>query len=91
LYQGSWEVHMTGGEKPDHLNNHCARTGTFFSCEQEVNGKAGALVIFLPTGRNSAGALEYRTLAVLPDASKPGDWGHLVIDGNTWTYAWTQK
>jgi hypothetical protein len=78
-------------KKPDHLVNHCARTGTFFSCEQELNGKTVALVIFLPMGKSDSGGLEYRTLLAQPDASKPGDWGRLVIEGSTWTYSWTEK
>lgn len=92
LYDGGWQVTLMGPEKKtDHLVNHCARTGTFFSCEQQLNGKTAALVIFLPTGQNAAGAFEYRTIAALPDASRPDDWGHLAIAGNTWTYSWTQK
>jgi len=92
LYDGGWQVKITSPEKkPDHLVNHCARTGTFFLCEQELNGKTAALVIFLPAGKSGPGGLEYRTLVALPDASKPADWGHLLIEGDTWTYSWTQK
>jgi hypothetical protein len=92
LYDGGWQVKITTPEKKtDHLVNHCARTGKFYSCEQEVNGVTAALVIFLPQGKSESGGLEYRTLAALPDASKPGDWGRLVIEGNTWTYSWTEK
>ena len=40
LYEGAWEVQVTTPEKKtDKIVNHCAKTGTFFSCEQEVNGK----------------------------------------------------
>lgn len=89
LYDGNWEVKMGGAEpKTDHLENHCALTGLFFSCEQKVNGKSGALVVFLPVGKTARGALEYRTQALMPDASKAGEWGHLVIDGDTWIYTW---
>jgi hypothetical protein len=92
LYEGAWQVNFSAPEKKsDHLVNRCARTGAFFSCEQELNGKTAALIIFLPLEHSGAGPLEYRTLAVLPDGARPGDWGHLVIDGNTWTYSWTQK
>jgi len=92
LYEGAWKVRMSGhDQQPDHLVNRCSRTGTFFSCEQELNRKTAALVIFLSSGHNSSAALEYRTLAVLADASKPDDWGRLTIDGQTWTYAWMQK
>lgn len=93
LYDGAWQVNVTQPKpKTDHLVNHCARTGKFFSCEQQVNGETGALVIFLPTGpaeKGSPSAQSYRTLVALSDASKPGDWGHLTIDGSVWTYTWT--
>lgn len=89
LYDGSWEVKLSAPEpKTDHIENHCAQTGLFYACEQNVNGKTGALVVFLPTGRATNGAQEYRTQALLPDASPAGEWGHLVIDGDTWTYTW---
>jgi hypothetical protein len=92
LYERSWQINISvPDKKSDHLVNRCALTGTFFSCEQELNGKTAALVIFLLVEPSVASALEYRTLAVLPDASTPGDWSHLVINGNTWTYSWTQK
>ncbi len=89
LYDGAWEVKVSLPEpKSDHLENHCAQTGLFFACEQKVNGKTGALVVFLPTGKTASGAQEYRTQALLPDASAAGEWGHLMIDGDTWTYSW---
>jgi hypothetical protein len=82
LYEGSWEVHVTApAKKTDKIVNHCAKTGTFFSCEQEVNGKTTALVVFLPTGKTTSGAQEYRMQALQPDASAPQDWSQLVIDG----------
>lgn len=89
LYDGSWEVKIGGPEKKtDQLENHCARTGLFFSCEQIVNGKSSALVVFLPMSKTPSGAQEYRTQALLADASKAGEWGRLVIDGDTWVYSW---
>lgn len=93
LYDGSWEVRISSPEKklPDHLTNHCAKTGVFFSCEQELNGQSVALVVFQPTGKAGTGGQEYRNLGLPSDGSKPGDWGKLVIDGDTWTYSWTQK
>jgi hypothetical protein len=53
-----------------------------------LNGERAALVVFLPTGKTARGAPEYRTQALLPDASKAGEWGHLVIEGDTWIYTW---
>ena len=89
LYDGSWEVKMSAPEKKtDHLENHCALTGLFFACEQKLNGKSSALVVFLPVGKTPGGAQEYRTQGLMADASKAGEWGKLVIDGDTWVYTW---
>jgi hypothetical protein len=91
-YEGTWEIQVSVPEKKtDRIVNHCAKTGTFFTCEQEVNGKTAALVVFLPVGKTPAGALEYRIQALQPDASDPQGWTHLVIDGQTWLYTWDQK
>ena len=47
LYEGAWEVHVSVPQKrTDKIVNHCAKTGTFFSCEQEVNGKTTSLVVY---------------------------------------------
>ena len=75
-------------KKIDHSENRCALTGLFFSCEQKVNGKSSALVVFRPTGKAPNGAQEYQTQALLTDASKAGEWGRLVINGDTWIYTW---
>jgi hypothetical protein len=92
LYEGAWEVHVTTpAKKTDKIVNHCAKTGTLFSCEQEVNGKTTALVVFLPAGKTTSGAQEYRMQALQPDASAPQDWSQLVIDGDTWLYSWDSK
>ena len=53
-----------------------------------MNGKSSALVVFLPVGKNASGAQEYRTQGLLADGSKAGEWGKLVIDGDTWVYSW---
>lgn len=92
FYEGVWEVHVSVPEKrTDKIVNHCAKTGTFFSCEQEVNGKTTTLVVFLPKGKTASGAQQYRMQALQPDASAPQDWSQLVIDGNTWVYSWDNK
>ena len=54
----------------------------------KVNGKSTALVVFLPVGKTATGAQEYRNQALLADGSKAGEWGRLVIDGDTWVYSW---
>ena len=92
LYDGTWQVRMGGTDKkPDILVDHCVRTGKFYSCEQEFNGKTRALVVFLPAGTTSTGAMEYSTLVARADLTKPDDWEHLAIEGDTWTFTWMEK
>ncbi|HEY5071113.1 MAG TPA: hypothetical protein VII63_03695 [Caulobacteraceae bacterium] len=86
LYEGDWLVTSTGSAKPMRVENHCARTGLFFACEQVVDGKSAALVVFLPEGRSAAGE-SYRTQALRADAATPGPWYTLTIDGERWVYA----
>ncbi len=85
LYAGAWTVASSDG-KATHLENHCARTGLFYACEQVVNGKPAALVVFLPQGRTAEGQT-YRTQALTADAAAPHPWYHLAIDGDRWVYA----
>jgi hypothetical protein len=56
---------------------------------QQLNGETVALVVFLPAEKSGSGGQEYRNAAPSVDGSKPGDWGKLVIEGNT--YTWTQQ
>lgn len=85
LYQGVWTVVSSDG-KITRLDNHCARTGLFFACEQGVNGKPAALVVFLPQGKTVEGQT-YRTQALTADAGPPHPWYHLTVDGDHWVYA----
>jgi hypothetical protein len=89
LYEGKWDVVPSGSTKePTHLENRCAKTGLFFACEQVVNGKTAALVVFLPLRKAAGGGQEYRTEALSADADAPGDWSTLTIDDGHWVYAW---
>ncbi len=84
LYQGEWEVTPKGlaaGGKPDHLSNACARIGKHFGCEQTVNGKIVALVIFVPAEAQG----HYYTQALMPDGHAQGR-GELEIQGDRWTF-----
>lgn len=79
-YNGTWKVSIPG--KPtDTLINHCARTGLFFACEQNVNGNPGALVVFVPVDQDG----HYRTNPILKDGKAIGP-GELEIKGNQWVY-----
>jgi len=86
LYQGRWAVTSDREGKVTMVENRCARTGLFFACEQLVEGKTRALVVFLPDGRTSDG-LFYHTQTLTPTAATPSPWSALTIDGDRWTYA----
>ena len=90
LYDGKWDIAVSDtSQKIVHLENHCEKTGLFFVCEQVVNGKPEALVVFLPLPNSSAGtAQEYRMQALNADASPAGEWSKLTIDGDRWVYSW---
>ena len=86
VYDGSWLVtpKPAAGEsaKTDHLTNHCHLTDAFYTCEQVVNGKSMALLVF--TGGATAG--RFHSTVVLPDGSPGGKPGDLTIDGGHWTF-----
>ncbi len=86
LYNGTWNI-SKANEKPDELLNQCALVGSYFACQQTVNGTPSELLIFLPA--KDAG--HYYTQSVMPDG-RAGGRGDLQIDGDKWTYSssWDQ-
>jgi len=56
VYEGTWTVvsaHTMAGEgKPDTIVNHCNEGTAFYTCEQVVNGKSLALIVFYCNGRS---------------------------------------
>ena len=80
---GHWSV-TTGMGRTETVDNACSRTGLFFVCEETVQGKATALVVFRPKDREE-GKLAYRVQTLTAGADRPGPWKDLVIDGATWT------
>jgi hypothetical protein len=89
LYDGKWDSVTTIGEKESvRIENHCARTGLFFVCEQMLNGKTGSLAVFLPVTRMASGGEEYKITGLSADGSAPAGWNKLTIDGNRWVYSW---
>lgn len=84
LYDGAWTVTMhdpQGKDTTDALVNACHLFGRFFACQQTVNGKVGALVVFVPA--DSPG--HYYTQNVLADDRALGR-GELTIEGGHWIY-----
>ena len=89
LYDGKWDIAPSEGEKEvKRIENHCVKTGLFFMCEQMVADKTSGLLVVLPVVKLANGGEEYRTQGLTPDASPPGDWGKLTIEGERWVYSW---
>ena len=82
LYQGNWQVNpgMSGSE-PDSISNHCDEFTEYYACQQTVNGKVGALVVFVYAGTIG----HYNTQAILPTGFAQGR-GDLLIEGQRWTF-----
>jgi len=80
---------MNGGKPAEtvHVQNYCAKSGEFFSCNQWVNGKSMALVVFLPLHALDNGGYAYHNQALRADGDGPGAWGNLVIVGDRWLYS----
>lgn len=90
LYDGKWDAVTANADKPGetvHLENRCAKAGDFFACNQVVNGKSAALVVFLPLHALENGGYAYHNQALRPDADGPGKWGNLEIVGDRWVYS----
>jgi hypothetical protein len=89
LYQGTWKAtSQSAGGAPTSkiINNECARIGQFFGCQQTIDGKAGALILFLPVGQQG----HYYTQAVTMEGLATGR-GELLIEGDRWTYSSKSK
>jgi hypothetical protein len=87
IYNGDWSVrasHPWSGAVPgaiDRLHSKCEHFTLYFACEQTVNGKPQALIVY--TINTGPGQLYTRTIAPNGLAGGRGD---LTIDGNHWTY-----
>src|SRR6266852_6386672 len=71
LYQGSWDAARPAAgaaAASDTLVNDCALAGQFFTCQQTVNGKVTALLVFIPADTPG----RYYTQALLPNGRATG-------------------
>ncbi|MHB1672764.1 MAG: hypothetical protein ACYCSP_00790 [Acidobacteriaceae bacterium] len=83
LYQGNWQVDPgMSGKGPDTLSNHCEEFTEYYACQQTVNGKVGALIVFVYAGTTG----HYNTQAILPNGFAQGR-GDLLIEGQRWTFS----
>jgi len=88
LYDGRWAM-MLGDGHAFALTNRCAQLARAYVCEQLVDGKPVAMVIYVPGG-DEAGNATYDTLAVPYGGAPPGPWSKLTIDGDHWEYRSSQ-
>ena len=90
LYEGTWTVvsthTMAGDGRPDTVVNQCHEGTAFYTCEQIVNGKPLALVIFTATDDPT----KFHTQPVLPSGKAVG-LSDLTIVGDQWTYSSSGK
>ncbi len=77
VYNGNWILNP-GGEK---LSNHCHASDAFYTCEQVLNGKAVAMLVFVALDKPGS----YRSQVLLTNG-KPGGSSNLTIDGSHWTF-----
>jgi hypothetical protein len=83
-YQGTWQVTRSDSgahAQPERLTNRCLTLGIYFACEQRVNGKPTALLVFLSTDQPG----HYHTQSILPEGRATG-LDDLQISGNRWTF-----
>lgn len=81
LYRGSWQVNAAGAPQA-RLDNICGRIGTLFGCEQIVDGKPGAYILFVPTAERG----KWKTQNMTLDGRSSATAGDLTIEGDLWTY-----
>ena len=75
------ESNSKSGTPPDIIVNACKPVGSYFTCQQTVNGKLSSLIIFIPGDKPG----HYYTQGVLPEGWATGR-GQLEIAGDLWTY-----
>lgn len=90
VYAGRWHSEVRhldtpyskAGIEQASLRNDCWRARAFYACEQVVDGKPMALLVYLhQTGGH------YVTHVVPADGGAAHD-GILLIEGNRWTFPW---
>lgn len=87
IYNGNWVVralHPWSGASPgavDRLKSRCQAFTLYFACEQTVNDKPQALIVY--TIGADSGRFNTRTIAPNGLAGGRGD---LTINGDHWTY-----
>ena len=93
-YAGVWKTHMEhfdtayskAGKEDTELRNDCWSSGAYFACRQIVNGDPKVLIVF--TCRNAHDCTSYQ---IPPDGQAAGGPGKVLLEGNTWTFPWSDS
>jgi hypothetical protein len=90
VYEGTWTVvsaHTMAGEgRPDAIVNHCNEGTAFYTCEQVVNGKPLALIVYTATDDPT----KIHSQPVLRNGQAVGR-GDSTILGDHWTFLGSGK
>ena len=90
VFEGTWTVvsahTMTGDGRPDTIVNHCNEGTAFYACEQMVNGRSLALIVYTATDDPT----KFHSQPVLPNGQAVGR-GDLTILGDHWTFSGSGK
>jgi hypothetical protein len=90
-YEGTWkcetEHFKTAYSEPKKesttLRNDCWRSGGYFACDQFVDGKSVALIVFTYDAKEDV----FHNYAVPVDGGEASS-GKLLVKGNVWTFPW---
>ena len=91
-YAGTWKSetrHLAGpygkaGSESHVLRNDCWRSAGFYACDQIVDGKSMALLVFLYDSATGS----YSSYPIPASGAPAVHPGRLIIDGPVWTFPW---
>ena len=85
-YAGDWTVVSKGAPEPVHLHNSCVAGTAFITCEQLVDGRSVALLVFQPVASaQGAAGKDYISLAI-PAGATRALHSRLHTDGDAWVF-----
>ncbi|HEY1987179.1 MAG TPA: hypothetical protein VGG85_17320 [Terracidiphilus sp.] len=93
-YEGNWDItidridtaHSKAGHEKSSLHNDCWKSGSYFACNQYVNGESKVLLVFTFDEH----ANEFTSYQIPLGGGQSGS-GKLTIDGNVWTFPWQSR
>jgi hypothetical protein len=94
MYAGSWKSEVAhfdtlfskAGRDTAIIRNDCWRSGTYYVCNQYIDGDSKALLVYTYDSKDG-------TYSIYPIVANGGavQPGKLIIRGNVWTFPWEEK